>query len=376
MPERPKGIMELFDTRVAVFGAPGRYIQGRGAIHLVGDCAATIGARAVLVVDAQIRHLVAGLIGESCKLASVEITVLPFEGELTRQTGADLRRLLTADPTLVIAAGGGRAIDAGKALASLSDCGLITVPTVASNDAPTSKNFVLYDERHRLVEVGHLLRNPDFVVVDTELLISAPKNLFRAGLGDALAKKFEADACMARGGTTLFMARPTRLAQAIASHCYDTLISAAPGAWRSLDAKTVTEDFDAAVEAMILMAGLGFESGGLSLPHAMTRGIPVLPGADVVAHGLQVAWALMVHFEVLGVEPPSELVELYRLTGLPLSLADLGLSEQTDEALAELAEATVGARHVHNLPFSLQPSALTAAIRRVEERETNRRKSA
>lgn len=368
MPLQHKPIMEMFDTGVTVFGAPGRYIQGQGAWRLVGDCAATLGARAVLVIDATIRDMLSGQLEESCAAAGVELQILSFAGHLGAATGAELLAQLDGTVAAVLAAGGGRAIDAGKALAEQLGSGLITLPTVASNDAPTSKNFVLYEDGHRMLEVRHLMRNPDFVIVDTDILCKAPEALFRAGMGDALAKKFEADACFKSGGGTMFLARSTRLAHQIADTCYETLVRHGAGAWAVVGTGNVTEDFDAAVEAMILMAGLGFESGGLSLPHALTRGIPLMPGGGDVLHGVQVAWALIVHFEALGFEPPPELVRLYNVVGLPLSLQEMGVAAPSRAQLVAVAEATLAVRHIKNLPFILDAEALIDAILRVEEK--------
>lgn len=372
MPLKHKSIMELFDTSVTVFGAPGRYVQGPDALRLVGDCAATLGSAAVLVIDGVIRDMLAERIRESCAAAGVGLTVLSFSGELGRCTGSQLQAQLGGPVSMVIAAGGGRAIDAGKALSERVGGGLISLPTVASNDAPTSKNFVLYDEEHRLLEVRHLTRNPDFVIVDTAILSKAPRALFRAGLGDALAKKFEADACLKNGGGTMFLASSTRLAHRIAGFCYETLVRHAAAAWSVAGTGAVTEDFDAAVEAMILMAGLGFESGGLSLPHALTRGIPLLPRGATVPHGMQVAWALIVHFETLGLEPPPELVALYRAVGLPLCLEDLGVPPPSSADLAALADATLAVRHAKNMPFELDARTLLNAVLRVETRAATR----
>lgn len=354
--------MDLFDTRVAVFGAPGRYLQGEGASALVGPCAATLGYRAVVVVDAEIRAMVEALVAPSCTAAGVALTILPFAGALGATTGADLAAMTDGSRQTVIAAGGGRAVDAGKALAERLGGGLVTMPTVASNDAPTSKNFVLYDDHHRLLEVRHLMRNPDFVVVDTSVLARAPRRLFLAGLGDAIAKRFEAEACFAARGANMFMARATRLSVEIARCCFATL--SAHGAAAAADAGSgrVSDDFDAAVEAMILMAGLGFESGGLSLPHALTRGISLLPDAGAAPHGLQVAWALMVHFAVLGEEAPPELLRLYDEAGLPRRLSDLGAAPPAEEALAAMVEATLAVRHMRNLPRPVDAVRLRAAI--------------
>jgi len=122
-----RGIMDLFDTRVAVFGAPGRYLQGEGAAALVGPCAATLGDRAVAVVDAEILAMVEALVAPSCAAAGVALTILPFAGVLGAATGAELAERTDGSRQSVIAAGGGRAIDAGKSLAERLGGGLVTM---------------------------------------------------------------------------------------------------------------------------------------------------------------------------------------------------------------------------------------------------------
>ena len=49
---------------------------------------------------------------------------------------------------------------------------------------------------------------------------------------------------------------------------------------------------------MILLSGLGFESGGLSIAHALTRGLPRIAGLATSAHGLQVALGLLVQLDL------------------------------------------------------------------------------
>ena len=51
--------------------------------------------------------------------------------------------------------------------------------------------------------------------------------------------------------------------------------------------------FERVVEAALLMSGLGFESGGLSIAHAMTRGLSRVAGPREAVHGWQVAYGLL-----------------------------------------------------------------------------------
>lgn len=361
--------LEIFSSNMHVFGAPGRYLQGAGVLDRVGPCAAQLGRSALLLSDRVVLALIEPSVRQSCHSAGALLSVLEFDGKLGRDTAAYLAAQIDPSfrPDCIIAAGGGRVIDAGKALAHLMDVALITLPTVASTDAPTSKNYVLYDEQGMLLEVCHLPRNPDFVIVDTHLLSGAPRQMFAAGLGDALSKRAEAEACASGRGTNMFLARPTRLGTLIAQKCHDTLLAHGAAAYDVAGTGHTSEDFDAAVEAMILMAGLGFENGGLSVPHALTRGLPLLPGGAKAAHGYQVAYGLVVHHALLGESLPPPVARLYEHAGLPKTLQALTGQTVSPDQARQVVDATMPVRHMLNFPRSLTAAELLDAIHTVEE---------
>ncbi|MPT41030.1 MAG: iron-containing alcohol dehydrogenase, partial [Achromobacter sp.] len=151
-----------------IFGAPCRYIQGAGALDALGQYAALFGRRAALVIDRYVHGVLGPRIDSLCAEHDVALTPLIVDGDLTPELIEALRaQARAAGIDMVIAVGGGKSLDAGKAVAKSSHCHLITVPTVASNDAPTSKNYVLYDAHHNLLAVEHMLFNPTIVLVDT-----------------------------------------------------------------------------------------------------------------------------------------------------------------------------------------------------------------
>lgn len=360
--------LDVFSDAMAIFGGPGRYVQGRGVVDLVGRCAAQLGPTALLVTDAVVLGLLEDRLRASFVAAGVELRILCFDGKLGPATAGQLAARVAPDWPVgaVVAAGGGRAIDAGKALAHRIGSSLITVPTAASTDAPTSKNYVLYDDEGMLAEVCHLPRNPDFVIVDTEVLARAPRAMFAAGLGDALSKGLEAEGCAAGKGVNMFLARPTRLGTAIARTCYTTLLDNAIAAFDQAGSGEVSAAFDSAVEAMILMAGLGFENGGLSVPHALTRGLPLLPGGAKAAHGLQVAYGLAVHHALLGQPMPEALACIYRHVGLPRSLRALTGHAVTEAQIRRVVAVTMPVRHMLNFPRALTEADLLSAMLAVE----------
>lgn len=356
----------------AVFGSPGRYVQGPGAIEVVGEHAARLGRNALLVADHVVMDRVGHRLATHCAQAGVATRRCRFEGALTPELVQRLAAEVGNDhPDLIIAAGGGRSMDAGKALADRFNVAIITVPTAASNDAPTSKNYVLYDEAHRLLAVRHLPYSPSSVIADTVLIAEAPPAMLLAGIGDAVSKAFEAEQCARTpAGRNMFGTRPLLSGAVLARACLDVLMADARAALDAAGTGVPTPAFERVVEATILMSGLGFESGGLSIAHALTRGLSALRAASDAPHGLQVAVGLLVQLELERRADTArlDLETLYRHIGLPLSLADLGLPDATDAELRNAAELSLAAPHVRNFERALDADALVAAMRAVEAR--------
>ncbi|NVK06708.1 MAG: glycerol dehydrogenase [Marivivens sp.] len=360
--------LTFFDQSVRAFGSPSRYVQGPGAIHWLGPAIAGLGDRALVVSDATVWSLLSKEIEKALNAQNIEVVFLEFSGDLLEQTAHQIAAQVRSEVgDVVLALGGGRAIDTGKALSELLNRPVVTVPTAASTDAPTSKNYVIYDECHRLKEVRHLPRNPAFVIVDTEILVKAPASLFAAGIGDALAKYHEARACASAKGRNMFHSSPTRTALAIAAECYSTLLSLGPAAFDALKGKKPTREFEDVVESTILMAGLGFENGGLSVAHALTRGLSQVEEAAFSPHGYQVAYGLLVQLALENEVPEPRLIELMSHVGLPASLREILGRDATPSDFAIVADGSINVTHMQNFPKKITTDALIDAMQSVEQ---------
>jgi len=351
-----------------IFGSPSRYVQGAGALSGIGRELARIGNEAVLVLDALIEERYGAAIEASCREAGVKATLLRFGGECTP---AEVDRLAAAvnAPAIVAAAGGGKCIDAGKALANRTGAKVVTIPTIASTDAPTSHNYVMYDEDHRMLSVDKLKRNPELVVVDTEVIARAPKKLFVSGIGDAIGKIYEADACAAANGINMYGGHSSWAAVYLGRACHALLLEKAEAALAAIDRQQVDDALERVVEATVLMSGLAFESGGLSISHSMTRGLTALKPWSLALHGFQVAYANLVQIRLEG-RPDAEIDELaafYARIGLPRSLTELGGAPH-DNAYAVISERTMTAPHVRHFPRVLAAGDIESAMRWVEEK--------
>lgn len=356
-----------------VFGSPGRYYQGVGCLDRLAEAISAIGSRAAVISDAYVlsqfgERLVAALTRDGLQSA-----IVPFSGDVTyaaiqslidQIAGGELK----GSVDVVVAFGGGKAIDVTKAVAHRVGCPIITVPTSAANDAPTSKNYVVYDENKVLVEVAHLPANPAAVLVDTAIIASAPKALLAAGVGDAITKAFEVAQSYAVGGPNFFGAEPPLTALVLANACYDSLRRYAAEALEVSGSGQPTPAFEKIVEALLLMGGLSFESGGLSMSHAMTRGISRVPGAAAAMHGQQVAYALLVQLTLEGRSEPflEDMRRFYGLCGLATSLSALGTANADEADYRAIAVPSLAAPLARNFSRKVTEDELVAAMQAVE----------
>ncbi|CAJ48094.1 probable alcohol dehydrogenase, partial [Bordetella avium 197N] len=343
---------------IAGMGFPGRYVQGPGALAHLGELLAELGwSRPTVVVDPAVAPLAAVLMADMPRL--------PFAGECSSETIAALAAAVPPDRDCLLAFGGGKTIDAAKGVARERGLPIVVCPSAASSDAPTSRLIVRYDAEHAVAGVDKLRRNPDAVVVDTDVIVRAPAHLFAAGIGDALSKAFEVRACVAAGGRNAYGYRATDTAQGLARLCLEVLLARGVPAMQAVRAQRGGADVEAVVEATVLLSGLGFESGGLSLAHALIRGLTTVPELAVRLHGELVAFGTLVQMAAMGC-PAAEagpVLGLMRAVGLPDCLAALGLQRELNEAQwRRLIEATLATDYSRHLVPALTPARLRAAL--------------
>ncbi|QGZ35605.1 glycerol dehydrogenase [Stappia indica] len=347
-----------------ILGAPQRYVQGPGAIDTLAEEVARLGGGPVAVV---IDPVARELLGERIARALPDARLLAFGGECT---GAEIeaRAAEIGEARLILGIGGGKAIDTAKGAAILRDLPVGIVPTIASNDSPTSHIAVVYTADHAVEGVRHMRANPSLVLVDTAVIASAPRRFLAAGIGDAMSKPYElagalAGARFSGGGLNFFGGTPTELTKAIVGRAREILLADGEAA---MTAREPDAAFERVVEASILLSGLAFESGGLSIAHSMVRGFSVMPQLAHLLHGEMVALGTLTQLAA-GQGSAQEIAELagfFRRINLPVSFAAFGLSEEAD--LRRMAEVSLTAPYAGNYMRRLGPDDLVEAMRSLD----------
>jgi len=362
----------------SVFISPRKYVQGRGVLKELGTYVALLGKRPMVLWDECVQALVGNTVRESLKQAGLQGIEVSFSGESTREEAGRLAALIREQQADVsIGIGGGKTLDAAKAAAVDAGVRMVSVPTIASNDSPTSAASVWYDAEGNCTGFSCWPFNPDIVVVDSEVIARGPVRAFVAGIGDALSTWLEAEAAQKSRAANLAGGVPTMAAMAIARLCYDTLLDFGVEAKRAVEQKVLTPAVEKVVEANVLLSGLGFESGGLATAHMIANALPSFPECKHFMHGEKVGFGVISQLcldEDTDVEEMYQVVDFEIAVGLPVTFADLNLHNVTREKLRLIGEACASAgslceAHVFEVTCDSVIDAMIAADALGQERK-------
>ena len=199
------------------FATATRILFGAGKLTEAAPAAATLGKHALVVTGSNPDR--AKKLLESLKAEGLKSTVHSVTGEPTisdAQAGTECARQNECD--LVIALGGGSAIDAGKAIAALctnpgdpldylevigkgqpltqSPAPFIAIPTTAGTGAEVTRNAVLASPEDRVkVSLRHPLMLPKLAIVDPQLTYKLPPEITATTGLDALTQLIEPFTC-------------------------------------------------------------------------------------------------------------------------------------------------------------------------------------
>lgn len=347
--------------------SPSKYIQGADEIKNLATYYKNLGkAGAYVLVDKFIFDNYADAISSSFKSDNISYHLEIFQGECSKlEINRNLDLIKAKGFDTVIAVGGGKTIDTGKACAYYADLPIMVVPTIASTDAPCSALSVIYTEGGEFEEYLFLKANPNAVVMDTNIIVNAPARLLAAGIGDALATYFEAKACADSCATTIAGGKVSNTALALAELCLNLLLEDGVKAIASCQQKVVTKAFENIVEANTYLSGIGFESGGLAAAHAIHNGLTILHEGHDFYHGEKVSFGTLTQL-VLENRPLDEIttiINFCKSIGLPTCLKDLNMDKVSREDLYRVAQAsTAQGETIHNMPFPVTADDVFAAI--------------
>lgn len=349
-----------------ILKAPMKYIQGRGVLNHLSDYIDQGYMRIVIIADDfVIQNMKVQLLHS---FEDEEIILLSVPEICSKKRLNELIKDYTINVLdLIVGIGGGKTMDVAKGLSYYTDSDVIVVPTVASTDAPCSSIAVLYHDDFTFDSYLHLKRSPSAILVDVDVIAKAPLRLFIAGIGDALSTYIEAKACYEANKMTDAGGTVSYSALMIAKACYDSVMEYAIKAVDDVKKEIISEAVENIIETNILLSGIGFESGGLSIAHTLHNALTKVKSNKQNMHGEVVAYATLV--QLVCNQDKKMLSEAYILCkqiGLPVSLKELEIVLNKD--IIKILETECLKKHsnIHNVPYEMNITKLEESINYVE----------
>ena len=250
--------MDEFDCRTKI-------ISGTGTVSRLAGFGAK---RLFLVTDPYFyRNGTANRIGAEAKAEQVEIFHDVKPDPTVELAAEGTARLRAFGPDLIVALGGGSAMDCAKAMAyfAKTDAKLVAIPTTSGSGSEVTDFAILTHGKVKHPLVDQRLR-PDVAILDSQLLEELPPVLVADAGFDVLAHALEAYVAKGAGVFTDMLAR-----------------EGFRGAYSALPASFVGRtEVRLKVHQAATMAGMAFSQAGLGLCHAMAHS---LGGLFHVPHG-------------------------------------------------------------------------------------------
>jgi glycerol dehydrogenase len=349
--------------------APARVLRGSGLIADAANELARLGSRPLIICGDRTR-------------SRVEADLLPvlerddrFETATIADYGADCceasleamqQQAIDTDANFVIGMGGGKALDAAKLIAHRCQLPIATIPTSAATCAAWTALSNVYSDRGAFLYDVSLDRCPDLLLLDYDLIATAPIATLVSGIGDALAKWYEASISSGQSEQTIVVAAVQQ-----ARVLRDLLFQKSAEAIAQPGGEAWHEVVDASVLLAGVIGGLGGAQCRTVAAHAVHNGLTHIDPEHRTIHGEKVAYGILVQLRLeeliqgsqLAATARQQLLGFYRELGLPCSLDDLKLSDRSLADLQRAADlACVPGSDIHHLPFAIAPSDLIGAM--------------
>lgn len=347
---------------------PAQILRGAGVINRLGGVCAALGKRALVIgghaglaaVDTQIRHQLAA--------SAVDLVGMEWFGGVCSEE--NIQRLAhqveVTGADLVIGVGGGKALDTSKAVAVQTHVPVVTIPTIAATCAAVTPLTIRYHANGHFRDLFPLAQAPAAVIIDSEILATAPLRWLAAGLGDTLAKWYEFRAISVRHQNHSGVAQASSANSRI---CYDLIKAHGPAACDAVRAGKPNAALEQVLDAIFMFAGLtSLMSSGAhaAAAHAIYEGFTVCDKTREFGHGLLVGFGNLC---LLALENrrDDELLEAVRLAhacAVPLRLSDIAALDTGE--LEQIVQMSLHAPDMKNMPDNVTAQALYQAIARVE----------
>ncbi|MBK5201365.1 MAG: iron-containing alcohol dehydrogenase [Spirochaetaceae bacterium] len=276
----------------------------------------------------------------------------------------------SSNPPVIIGAGGGTVLDIAKAVAAKLNKPFISIPTIAATCAAWTPLSVWYTKEGNAINYEIFNSAAFLVVVEPQVILEAPSIYLRAGIGDTIAKYYEADILTKKEKDIPLTAS---IGLVISKQIGDVLFKEGASAFRAMDIKKLSPSFIRVVDAIIagggLVGGLGERYTRIAAAHAIHNGLSQLESSKKVLHGIKVSYGILVQTALL--KDKEELEKLYNkflILELPTKLSDIGVDFNNRNDVNKVINTAIAPNEtISLLPFAVDNELLYRAIETVEK---------
>ncbi|MEA5582231.1 iron-containing alcohol dehydrogenase family protein [Nodularia harveyana UHCC-0300] len=346
--------------------APGKIIRGAGVLQSVSAEISRLGSRPLIIAGnstlAIAQKSLQAIFAESnwhTAHANYGADCCEASLEALRNTAQEHQ----AD--VIIGVGGGKALDTAKLVAHQLQLPVVTIPTSAATCAAWTALSNVYSPSGAFLYDVALSHCPDLLILDYDLIQTAPQHTLVAGIGDAIAKWYEASVSSGNSQQTLIISAVQQ-----ARVLRDILLQKSTTALKEPGSADWREVVDATVLLAGVIGGLGGAQCRTVAAHAVHNGLTHISGHSSI-HGEKVAYGILVQLRLeemlqsnqLAASARQQLLKFYAEIGLPRNLDDLGLGNITLGELQTSAEIALDPKSdIHRLPFKVAMEQLMAAM--------------
>ncbi|MDZ8027664.1 MAG: iron-containing alcohol dehydrogenase family protein [Nostoc sp. SerVER01] len=346
--------------------APAKLIRGSGVLQAAAAEIASLGNRPLIVAGERTLAISQENLQPILETQQLHPAQVSYGADCCEASLKSLRKAAKEHKAdVIIGVGGGKALDTAKLVAQQLQLPVVTIPTSAATCAAWSALSNVYSEDGAfLYDVG-LSRCPDLLILDYDLIKTAPQHTLVAGIGDAIAKWYEASVSSGHLQDTLIIAAVQQ-----ARVLRDILLQKSPTALKEPGSEVWREVVDATVLLAGVVGGLGGAQCRTVAAHAVHNGLTHISGHGSI-HGEKVALGILVQLRLeemlqnnqLAASARQQLLKFYAEIGLPQKLSDLGLGNITLGELQTAAEIALAPNSdIHRLPFRVALEQLMAAM--------------
>lgn len=357
---------QQINTILPLLVSPAQVIKGDGVLKEAGKLIASLGTRPLIIGGDQTLKIIAPYLEPIFAQYHLTAQAGNYHPDCCETSLATLKNSVTEHQAdLIIGVGGGKALDLSKLIAKECNLPIVTIPTSAATCAAWTALSNIYTNEGAFQYDVSLNRCPDLLILDYELFKTSPQRMLVAGIGDAIAKWYEASVSSGHSTATLTIAAVQQ-----ARVLRDILFQKSATALQNPGGEEWKEVIDATVLLAGVIGGLGGANCRTVAAHAVHNGLTHILKAHDALHGEKVAYGILVQLRLeemqgnqLAVTSRQQLLKFYDEIGLPKALEDLGLKDVTLAELRHAAEVTCRPNSdLHRLPFTVTPEQLLAAM--------------